>query len=191
MAASLLRQTAIYKAFSAFKLSDLVLQGTAEKGAAAATVATDGTVATAKTATTTAAIAENTGLAFSAAALGAVNAMASVAAIPFVGWAMAPGVGAETYATGSAFATMASARNGFDIPAGVNPITQLHEREMVLPQKQADAVRQMADGGGGGGAFRPTLNIQAMNSQDVIKSLKQGGALNKALTSMHRNFTRV
>ena len=45
----------------------------------------------------------------------------------------------------------ASARDGYDIPAGVNPMTQLHEREMVLPKEQADVIRGMSGGGGGGG----------------------------------------
>lgn len=43
----------------------------------------------------------------------------------------------------------ASAEGGYDIPAGVNPMTQLHEREMVLPKEQADVVRGLARNGGG------------------------------------------
>ena len=43
----------------------------------------------------------------------------------------------------------ASAAQGYDIPSGVNPVTQLHQREMVLPAKHADVIRDMADGGGG------------------------------------------
>lgn len=101
------------------------------------------------------------------AAIAATAAMASVAAIPVVGWAMAPEVGAGTYATAMGF--LPSARNGFDIPAGLNPVTQLHEREMVLPAAQADAVRNMANGNGGGGAVN--INITAMDSKDVHRVL--------------------
>jgi hypothetical protein len=43
-----------------------------------------------------------------------------------------------------------SAYAGYDIPAGLNPMTQLHEREMVLPAKHADVIRGMAEGAGGG-----------------------------------------
>jgi lambda family phage tail tape measure protein len=50
----------------------------------------------------------------------------------------------------NAQAGMPSAANGFDIPAGVNPITQLHQREMVLPAEYADVIRGMAGNGGGG-----------------------------------------
>jgi hypothetical protein len=44
-----------------------------------------------------------------------------------------------------------SAARGYDIPAGVNPVTQLHEKEMVLPQPQANVIRDLAKDGGGGG----------------------------------------
>ena len=87
----------------------------------------------------------------SSAALYATNAMASVAAIPFTGWAMAPAVGAEAYATGMGYAALASAARGYDIPAGLNPITQLHEREMVLPRREADTIRSLGEGGRSGG----------------------------------------
>lgn len=86
---------------------------------------------------------------FSNAAIAATAAMGSVAAIPMVGWAMAPGVGAETYAT--ALAYLPSASQGYDIPAGVNPLTQLHQKEMVLPAPYAEVIRSLAAGGGGSG----------------------------------------
>lgn len=79
-------------------------------------------------------------------------AYAAIAAIPVVGPVLAPVVAGVTFAAVAGIAGhVMSAKGGYDVPAGVNPLTQLHEREMVLPQKQADAVRKMADGGGGGG----------------------------------------
>ena len=45
-----------------------------------------------------------------------------------------------------------SASGGYDIPRGVNPVTQLHSEEMVLPKAQANAVRDMAAGGGPSGS---------------------------------------
>ena len=53
---------------------------------------------------------------------------------------------------------IASAEGGYDIPAGVNPMTQLHEREMVLPKEQADVVRNMARTGGGAGGM-PNITL--------------------------------
>lgn len=79
------------------------------------------------------------------ASLAASAAMASVAAIPIYGWAMAPGVGAQTFAEALAYLPSASA--GFDIPSGVNPLTQLHQNEMVLPANLANPIREMAKGG--------------------------------------------
>ena len=77
-----------------------------------------------------------------AAAAGAYKA---IVGIPYVGPFLAPAAAAVAYGATMAFA---SAKGGYDIPAGVNPLTQLHEREMVLPKPQADAVREMADGRG-------------------------------------------
>jgi hypothetical protein len=51
----------------------------------------------------------------------------------------------------------ASAEGGYDIPSGTNPITQLHEREMVLPKEQADVIRGLAGAGGAGGALQLTI----------------------------------
>ena len=85
-----------------------------------------------------------------AAAVYAINAMASVAAIPMIGWAMAPGVGAEAYGSGLAFAGLASAAGGWErVPS--DQLAQIHKNEMVLPAHIAEPVRQMAARGGGGG----------------------------------------
>src|SRR5579859_1403163 len=77
-------------------------------------------------------------------------AWSSISAIPYVGPFLAPAValatGAAIFAIGS---QIASAEGGYDIPAGVNPLTQLHAREMVLPAPVADTVRSAMGGGGG------------------------------------------
>jgi hypothetical protein len=86
------------------------------------------------------------------AGVAATAAMASVAAIPFYGWAMAPEVGAATFAEAEGYNAALSAAGGYDIPAGVNPVVQTHEREMILPQKYGDVIRNMADSGGGSSA---------------------------------------
>lgn len=87
----------------------------------------------------------------SASAKAGANGVASWAAAPWPINMAAPAFGAAMAAAAAAFAPAASAAGGYDIPAGVNPITQLHAREMVLPAKQADVIRDMADGGGASG----------------------------------------
>lgn len=82
-------------------------------------------------------------------------------------------------AYGTAAVTLASARGGFDIPAGVNPLTQLHEKEMVLPAQQANVIRDMAKNGGsvGGGAQvidNTVINIDSRSDRmQVIKDVQR------------------
>lgn len=114
----------------------------------------------------------------------ATAAMASVAAIPFAGWAMAPEVGMAAYAGGMAYEAGLSAAGGFDIPTGMNPVTQLHQKEMVLPAAYADVIRGLAanggapgDAGGGqqGGGGSVTVQINALDSRSVEQWLRSGG----------------
>ena len=65
-----------------------------------------------------------------------------------------------------------SAAGGYDIPAGINPMTQLHAQEMVLPAKYADMIRGMAEGGGGGGGSGATVHIHAMDAQSFVQFAK-------------------
>ncbi|MEK5752395.1 transglycosylase SLT domain-containing protein [Acinetobacter variabilis] len=96
---------------------------------------------------------------------------------------------------------IASARGGYDIPAGVNPVTQLHEEEMVLPKQHANTIRALgknltSDGGigGGQGGSAQTFNnftIQAWDSKDVRRFLeKHGRELAGGLKGYNRNFGR-
>ena len=110
-----------------------------------------------------------------AAAVYAVNAMASVAAIPMVGWAMAPGVGAEAYAAGLAMAGLASAAGGWDrVPS--DQVAMIHKNEMVLSAPYAEGLRSIinnyssggsAPGGGGGGGGGNTIHIHATDAKSV------------------------
>jgi hypothetical protein len=59
------------------------------------------------------------------------------------------------------------------VPAGENPITQLHQREMVLPQEHADTIRGLSGGGGGHGG--PHFHINANDSGDVNRYFAQHG----------------
>jgi hypothetical protein len=79
------------------------------------------------------------------ASVAAAGAMASVASIPFVGWAMAPAVGAETYATAMGF--LATAQGGWDSVPFDGAMAELHKQEMVLPRFLSEGVRQIAEPG--------------------------------------------
>jgi len=86
------------------------------------------------------------GIGVKAAEAGA-GAAASQAGIPIVGPAMAlAAMGATMAAVMGLGASLPSAAKGWDIPAGINPIAQLHEQEMVLPAEQANIIRDMAAG---------------------------------------------
>lgn len=117
------------------------------------------------------------------------GAAASQASIPIVGPALAlAAMGATMAAVGALASKVPHASKGFDIPAGVNPLTQLHESEMVLPKEQADVIRSMASGGGGGGGH--TFQISAVDARSFESFLlHRGGAevMVKALASAARN----
>lgn len=79
----------------------------------------------------------------------ASGAAASQASIPYVGPALALAAMAAMFAAvGGMASKVPSAARGWDIPAGVNPLTQLHEQEMVLPAEHANAIRAMTASGG-------------------------------------------
>jgi hypothetical protein len=98
------------------------------------------------------------------------GAYAAISSIVPVGPFMAPAVAAGTF---GAVAGLAShvAEGGFDVPAGVNPVTQLHQSEMVLPAHLADNVRNMTGGGGS-----TSVHIHATDSQSVSRLFNQNGS---------------
>lgn len=130
---------------------------------------------------------------------GAFKAMVS---IPYIGPFLAVGAGAAALAlVGGIAGNIKSARGGYDIPSGVNPVTQLHEEEMVLPKQHANTIRALgksltSDGGigGGGGSSAQTFNnftIQAWDSKDVRRFMeKHGRELAGGLKGYNRNFGR-
>lgn len=163
-AAGLLRQTALYQAFFGVKK-------TMEVADTAATIAAQKTIGITSV--------------MSNASIAATAAMASVAAIPLVGWAMAPGVGASTY--GLAMGFLPSAEGGWDIPAGATGLMRYHEREMMLPAKHADTIRELGENGGVGGRGL-SLYVNSASPKDMVRALKDGGALHKALRDMERRY---
>ncbi|MDP9902611.1 hypothetical protein [Variovorax ginsengisoli] len=119
------------------------------------------------------------------------GAAASQASIPYIGPILAIAAMAAVFAAVAGMAgKVPSAAGGFDIPSGLNPMTQLHEEEMVLPADLANPLRQMARGGGAGGG-----GVGASASPAVIRGMPPGewlmlhrGDLVKALGSSQRDF---
>lgn len=151
----------------------------------AAQVATSSTVTGIKKAETT----ENVGMNAIQAAAEAFKAMAG---IPYVGPILAVGAAAAAMAAvyglmsgmgggGSSTTTtttrIPSAAGGWDIPAGINPLTQLHENEMVLPAEHAQTIREMAGQSGGDNStiIINTTGGDFVHKKDMAKLLKKMG----------------
>ncbi|MEO8804638.1 MAG: hypothetical protein ABI433_01035 [Burkholderiaceae bacterium] len=121
-----------------------------------------------------------------AAAGAAYNA---IVGIPYVGPFLAPAAAAVAYAGVMAFGATASAEGGYDIPASVNPIVQTHAREMILPAKHADVIRNLADGDGmpGGNGQPPQYVLpRGMSARDFY--VTTAGDMVNALNGARRNF---
>ncbi len=125
----------------------------------------------------------------SAAAAGA-GAAESQASIPIIGPVLAIGAMAMIFAAVMAMKGKGggtpSAAGGWDIPAGLNPLTQLHAQEMVLPAEQAGVIRDMANNGGAGGAMN--VHIHATDADSFKRLLlNNNGAVAEALRKAVRN----
>ncbi len=139
--------------------------------------------------------AETTAVASMNAVQAGTGAAASQASIPYIGPILALAAMATIFAAVSAMGKKKSAMGGYDIPKGVNPMTQLHEEEMVLPKQYANAIRGMTKNGGEGGesagAQPLQVNISAVDARGV-RDLFMGNqeALVDALKKAHRNSIR-
>lgn len=145
------------------------------------------TAAAAKTTATKAT--ETTAVVGSNAVQAASGAAASQASIPYVGPILAVAAMAAMMAAvmglmgggGSSTTTtttrIPSAAGGWDIPAGINPLTQLHENEMVLPAEHAQTIREMAGQSGGDNStiIINTTGGDFVHKKDMAKLLKKMG----------------
>jgi hypothetical protein len=117
----------------------------------------------------------------------AAGAFSAVAGIPYVGPILAPAAAVAAFAAVMAYDVF-SAEGGFDIPAGLNPVTQLHEREMVLPASIAEPLRNNLSGGRGGSGGGD-IHIHAVDAASFQRLLTNNkSALAKALRAAHRGF---
>lgn len=101
----------------------------------------------------------------------AASVYSALAGIPYIGPFIAPvaAIAATGVVLGFA-ANIASASGGYDIPAGLNPLTQLHEQEMVLPAKHAAVIRSLADDGpakGGDGGNAAPIHIHGSPNDNI------------------------
>lgn len=117
--------------------------------------------------------------------------VASMAAAPFPVNMSAPAFGAAMMGAAMAYAPLAAAAGGYDIPRGINPITQLHQEEMVLPAHLANPMRDMlAQGGNSGGAVH--LHVSAVDADSVSRLFSNNSAaLAEVLRRQVRNFTPI
>jgi tape measure domain-containing protein len=123
------------------------------------------------------------GITMSAAKAGA-GAAESQASIPYVGPILAiAAMAAITAAVMGLGSGIKSAAGGYDIPAGLNPVTQLHAEEMVLPAEQANAIREMTRSGAGGGA---PIELRGVSAGEFFIAVRKD--LVAALKGANREF---
>lgn len=86
----------------------------------------------------------------------------------------------------------AFAAAGFDVPAGVNPVTQLHEKEMVLPAQYADVIRGLANNGGvSAGGININTSISVASDGTSNQKSDGGGSSQRQLADMINDQTRA
>nr|WP_297357113.1 hypothetical protein [uncultured Caldimonas sp.] len=119
------------------------------------------------------------------------GAASALAGIPIVGPALALAAMAAMFAAVMGMGSkVKSASKGYDIPSGLNPMTQLHEEEMVLPAKLANAVRDMAgEGAGREAGDTHHWHVQAIDPRSFERYLNGPGseALGRAMNLRKRN----
>ena len=86
-----------------------------------------------------------------------------------------------------------SAAGGYDVPAGENPVTQLHEKEMVLPAQYADVIRGLAGNGGtaGSGGIHIHTSISVSGNGNINQQKDGGSSSQRQLADMINNQTKA
>ena len=107
--------------------------------------------------------------------VGPILAVGAAAAAMAAVYGLMSGMGGGGSSTSTTTTRIPSAAGGWDIPAGINPLTQLHENEMVLPAEHAQTIREMAGQQGGSDS---TIIINStggdfIHINDLAKLLKQ------------------
>ena len=94
---------------------------------------------------------------------GAAAAYASAAAIPVVGWSMAPAVAAEAYSNILAFEGLNAFAAGGIVPD--DALAFVHKNEMVLPASLSSGLSQMIVAGGEGNNLNVNFSVAATDAK--------------------------
>lgn len=171
----MVEESAIYKMI--FSTKDTLETAAAAKTAATKTTETSAVVGANATQAASGAAASQASIPY----VGPILAVAAMAAMmAAVMGLMGGGGGSQTTTTTT---RIPSAAGGWDIPAGINPLTQLHENEMVLPAEHAQTIREMAGQQGGSDS---TIIINSTGGDFIHKN-----DLAKLLKQMKRDFKFV
>lgn len=101
-------------------------------------------------------------------------------------------MGSSSGLSSTGFRFTPSGAAGFDVPAGVNPLTQLHEKEMVLPAQYADVIRGLANNGGvSGGGININTSISVASDGTSNQKSDGGGSSQRQLADMINDQTRA
>jgi len=128
------------------------------------------------------------------AAVAATAAMGSVAAIPIYGWALAPEVGAATYAEALSYAALASAAGGYEVPHDM--IAEVHKDEKILPARFNEGLTNLVNSYSSGGDNNPngrqprsrggfSINAQAVSDDHLL--VKRGDLVGLIQEANNRN----
>lgn len=161
----------------AVKMGFLAQENVAEGAAAATNMGTRATEA---------------GVAVSANAASAGSGAASaMAGIPYIGPILAIAAMAAVFAAVMGMSRgVKSAEGGFDIPKNLNPMTQLHEEEMVLPKQYANVIRDLASSRGDAqpvAVSSPAPVLQGVSAGDFFVAAKKD--LVAVLKGARRDFS--
>lgn len=128
------------------------------------------------------------------AAQAASGAYASASEIPVVGWLLGPVAAAAAYAGALAFPT---AEGGWVVPDNINPMTQLHGGEMVLPRDISGGLRAMiAAGGASEGGFSEhhtyngAMHISALDAGSFAKMMNKPSNRRVVASALRRHVMR-
>jgi hypothetical protein len=130
------------------------------------------------------------------------GAYSALVGIPIIGPVIAPPAAAAAAAAVLVVrGTIASAAGGYDIPAGLNPLAQLHAQEMVLPATLANPMRSLltnyagANGGDAASAGDSHVHNWTVNAVDAasVKALlsQHGDTLMNVLNGKLRGGARL
>jgi ElaB/YqjD/DUF883 family membrane-anchored ribosome-binding protein len=103
---------------------------------------------------------------------GAAAAYASAAAIPVLGWSMAPAVAAEAYSNILGFEALNAFAAGGIVPD--DSLAFVHRNEMVLPASMSSGLSQMLGAGeGGGNNLHVNFSVAATDSKSFEARLHE------------------